>query len=118
MAAWTRLLFCIMFITGLWATQVQAQLAPLYPLTTTTGAFSSISGTGTAVAVAGDDIGVNITGLSPGFVVNGVTYTNARMCSNGWLMLYVTTAPTAFYPQKKTPYSILSIGYLLYLIRK
>jgi hypothetical protein len=72
---------------------VQAQLAPQYPLTISTGTYSSISGTGTSVA-SGDDVGTNITGFT-GFTVNGVSYTNARMCSNGWLALYGATAPTA-----------------------
>ena len=72
---------------------VQAQLAPQYPLTISTGTYSSISATGTSVA-SGDEVGTNITGLT-GFTVNGVSYTNARMCSNGWLALYGTTAPTA-----------------------
>jgi hypothetical protein len=72
---------------------VQAQLAPQYPLTISTGTYSSISGTGTSVA-SGDDVGTNITGFT-GFTVNSVTYTNARMCSNGWLALYGATAPTA-----------------------
>jgi len=72
---------------------VQAQLAPKYPLTISTGTYSSISATGTSVA-SGDEVGTNITGFT-GFTVNSVTYTNARMCSNGWLALYTTTAPTA-----------------------
>lgn len=72
---------------------VMAQLAPQYPLTISTGTYSSISGTGTSVAT-GDDVGTNITGFT-GFTVNSVTYTNARMCSNGWLALYGATAPTA-----------------------
>jgi hypothetical protein len=80
---------------------VQAQLAPQYPLTISTGTYSSISGTGTSVA-SGDDVGTNITGFT-GFTVNGVSYTNARMCSNGWLALYGATAPTA-----TTNYSTLS----------
>ncbi len=71
---------------------VHAQLAPQYPLTISTGTYSSISGTGTSVAT-GNDVGTNITGL-PGFTVNGVTYTNARMGSNGWLALYTSSAPT------------------------
>ena len=41
----------------------------------------------------GNDVGTNITGL-PGFTVNGVSYTNARMGSNGWLALYTSSAPT------------------------
>ena len=77
----------------LWTTGAMAQLAIKYSLSKTVGTYSSISGTGTSVAVAGDDVAVNITGL-PGFTVNGVSYTNARMCSNGWIILYNTTAPT------------------------
>lgn len=76
----------------LWTTGAMAQLAIKYSLSKTVGTYSSISGTGTSVAVAGDDVAVNITGL-PGFTVNGVSYTNARMCSNGWIILYNTTAP-------------------------
>ncbi len=77
----------------LWTTGAMAQLAIKYSLSKTVGTYSSISGTGTSVAVAGDDVAVNITGL-PGFTVNGVSYTNARMGSNGWIILYNTTAPT------------------------
>lgn len=86
------LLLLILFLSLLGS--ASAQLAPLYPLTINNGTYTSISGTGTPVAIAADDAAVNITGLSPGFVVNGTTYTNARMCSNGWLILYTSTAPT------------------------
>ncbi|QLH30770.1 MAG: hypothetical protein HWD63_16200 [Candidatus Parvibacillus calidus] len=50
-----------------------------------------------------DDAGVNITGLTA-FTVNGVSYTNVRMISNGSLILYNTTAPTttAFYSPLST----------------
>ena len=72
------------------------QLAPRYSLATTSGTYSSISATGTSLStIVADDAAINITGLSPGFTVNGTTYTNARMCSNGWLILYATTAPTS-----------------------
>ena len=71
---------------------VHAQLAPQYPLTISSGTYSSISGSGTSVTT-GNDVGTNITGL-PGFTVNGVSYTNARMGSNGWLALYTSSAPT------------------------
>jgi|GEM_PF-5952791 len=72
------------------------QLGANYAFNASAGTYSSISATGTAVgaAILADDASVNITGLTPGFTVNGVTYTNARMNSNGWLALYVTTAPT------------------------
>ena len=91
--AGSRILLSTLFVL-LCAFVGTAQLAPNYSLGVTSGSYSSISGTGTAVAILGDDLSLNITGLSPGFTVNGVTYTNARMNSNGWLALYVTTAPT------------------------
>lgn len=84
------LLPLLMLLIG---SSVQAQLAIRYPLTITNGTFTSISGTGISVPVAGDDLATNITGL-PAFTVNSVSYTNARMCSNGWIILYNTTAPT------------------------
>jgi GEVED domain/Fibronectin type III domain/Secretion system C-terminal sorting domain/Bacterial Ig-like domain (group 2) len=93
------LMVAFMFLTGL---SSLAQTAINYSLATTTETFNSISATGTPVAILGDDIGVNITGLTA-FNVNGVNYTNARMCSNGWLALYATTAPTA-----STTYTALS----------
>jgi hypothetical protein len=73
-----------------------AQLGANYAFNASAGTYSSISATGTAVgaAILADDGSVNITGLTPGFTVNGVTYTKARMNSNGWLALYATTAPT------------------------
>jgi len=73
------------------------QLGANYTFSASAGTYSSISATGTAVgaAILVDDGSVNITGLTPGFTVNGVTYTNARMNSNGWLALYATTAPTS-----------------------
>ncbi|HRA58455.1 MAG TPA: GEVED domain-containing protein, partial [Bacteroidia bacterium] len=77
----------------LWTTSAQAQLAIKYPLTISSGTYSSISGSGAPVAIIGDDMAVNITGLT-GFTVNGTTYTNARMCSNGWLALYGASVPT------------------------
>lgn len=72
---------------------VWGQLAVRYNLAISNGTFSSISGTGTSVAIAADDAAVNVTGLA-GFSVNGTSFTSARMCSNGWLALY-TTAPTS-----------------------
>ena len=90
----SRILMPLLFVL-LSTLGVKAQLAPTYNLGITSGTYSSISGTGASQsAIVGDDAGVNITTLSPGFVVNGVTYTKARMCSNGWVALY-TTAPTS-----------------------
>ncbi len=88
----TKFLTCMMVVV-LWTAGSQAQLAIKYNFAVSSGTYTSISGTGTSVAVAGDDVAVNITGL-PGFTVNGVSYTNARMGSNGWIILYNTTAPT------------------------
>lgn len=85
----SMLLALLILVVG----DVFAQTAPSYSFATSSGAYSSISATGTSVAIASDDSAVNITGL-PAFNVNGVNYTNARMCSNGWLALYATTAPT------------------------
>ena len=83
------------------------QLGANYAFNASAGTYSSISATGTAVgaAILADDASVNITGLAPGFTVNGVTYTNARMNSNGWLALYATTPPTT-----STSYNSLSTG--------
>ena len=90
--SWLMSLFlAVLFLVGGTAF---AQTAVNYSLATSSGSFSSISATGTAVSIAGDDLGVNITGLTA-FNVNGVNYTSARMCSNGWLALYATTAPAS-----------------------
>ncbi len=86
-------LWCCIMSAMLWTTSAQAQLAIKYPLTISSGTYSSISGSGAPVAIIGDDMAVNITGLT-GFTVNGTTYTNARMCSNGWLALYGASVPT------------------------
>lgn len=76
-------------------TPIMAQLGANYTLEKSVGVYSSISTTGTAVPILGDDLGANITNLSPGFTVNGITYTKVRMSSNGWIALYSVTAPTA-----------------------
>ena len=89
-----RWLLVMTILLGFTVSTANAQKAIRYNLATTAGTFNSISSTGTSVAVAADDAAVNITGLSPGFVVDGVTYTSVRMCSNGWMALY-TTAPTS-----------------------
>ncbi|MFN8864317.1 MAG: GEVED domain-containing protein, partial [Flavobacteriales bacterium] len=81
---------CVFSVSSSWG-----QLAIRYDFATSSGTYSSISGTGTSVSILGDDLSFNITGLSPGFTVNGTTYTNARMNSNGWLALYTATAPTS-----------------------
>ena len=74
---------------------LQAQLAINYPLSVSNGTYTSISATGTNIAaMAADNNQQNLTGL-PGFTVNGVTYTNARVSSNGWIVLYDATAPTS-----------------------
>ena len=98
--SWLSSLFLLVFM--LLGFNSFSQTAINYSLATTSGTFNSIASTGTSVAVAGDDIGINITGL-PAFNVNGVNYINARMCSNGWLALYASTAPTV-----STNYSSLS----------
>jgi hypothetical protein len=97
--AGVTLALSVLFSVSSWG-----QLGANYAFNASAGTYSSISATGTAVgaAILADDGAVNITGLSPGFVVNSVTYTNARMCSNGWLALY-TTAPTT-----STSYASLS----------
>ncbi|WP_432671747.1 fibronectin type III domain-containing protein [Flavobacterium sp. SM2513] len=72
----------------------QAQLAIKYTFEASNGTYSSISSTGTSIlAMAADNNQQNLTGL-PGFTVNGTAYTNARVSSNGWLILYGATAPT------------------------
>ena len=91
----------LLFLTLITSMSAMGQLAPQYPLTISSGTYASISTTGTSVA-SGDDVGTNITGFT-GFTVNGVTYTNARMCSNGWLALYGATAQTT-----NTSYTALS----------
>lgn len=74
---------------------LRAQLAINYPLSVSNGTYTSISATGTNIAaMAADNNQQNLTGL-PGFTVNGVTYTNARVSSNGWIVLYGSTAPTS-----------------------
>jgi hypothetical protein len=76
----------------------KAQLAPKYPLSITTGTYTSISGTGTVMAgVAGDDNYITFPGLlTPAFVVNGSSYSSVRISSNGWVQLYNGgTAPNA-----------------------
>ena len=89
----TKFLTCMMVVV-LWTAGSQAQLAIKYNFAVSSGTYTSISGTGTEVTgVETDDAGVNITGLTA-FTVNGVSYTNVRMISNGSLILYNTTAPT------------------------
>lgn len=89
----TKIMMCLMAF-GLWASSASAQLAIKYKFAVSNGTYTSISGTGTSVPGAqGDDVGANITGL-PAFTVDGVSYTNARMISNGSIILYNTTAPT------------------------
>ena len=97
--AGVTLALSVLFSVSSWG-----QLGANYAFNASAGTYSSISATGTAVgaAILADDGAVNITGLSPAFTVNGVNYTNARMCSNGWLALY-TTAPTT-----STSYASLS----------
>jgi hypothetical protein len=97
-----KVLFSCLLAFMLITVNLQAQKAIRYSLAVTSGTYSSISGTGTSVAIAGDDAAENITGLTA-FTVDGINYTNARMCSNGWLILYDATAPTA-----TTNYSPLS----------
>lgn len=76
----------------LWAGTAQAQLAPLYPLTISAGTYTSISGTGTSVP-DGDDVATNLS-FTPSISINSINYSNARMCSNGWLALFSGAAPT------------------------
>lgn len=94
-----------MLLLTLWGS-ANAQLAPLYPLTTSSGTYSSISGTGTvATAVVADNGGLNIA-LSPGFTVNGTTYPNARMNSNGYVILY--TGALGSYTSNPSESAVLS----------
>lgn len=89
-------LFSFLFLVGFSMVNLHAQLAINYPLTISNGSYNSISETGNALpTLAADNGQQNITGLTPGFTVNGVTYTNARMSSNGWLMLYTSAAPSS-----------------------
>jgi hypothetical protein len=56
--------------------------------------------------ILADDASVNLPGaLSPAFTVNGTAYSNVRMNSNGWLMLYGATAPGG-----TGNYTVLSVG--------
>ncbi|MGK4569309.1 hypothetical protein [Flavobacterium sp. 3HN19-14] len=83
---------CLLMATG----KIWAQLPPNYALAVSSGTYTPITVGGGATAPANafaDDVNQNITGL-PGFTVNGVTYTNFQMNSNGRLVLYATTAPT------------------------
>ena len=89
----TKFLTCMMAVL-LWTAGAQAQLAIKYKFAVSSGTYTSISGTGTNIpAMAADNNQQNLTML-PGFTVNGTTYTNARVSSNGWLILYGGTAPT------------------------
>lgn len=75
----------------------QAQLAPNYTFSATSGTYTPITVGGGATAVAAvvaDDAISNVTGLAA-FTVNSVAYTNFNINSNGRLSLYTTTAPTA-----------------------
>ncbi len=78
------LILCCLSIAG------YAQTAASYGLTATTGSFSTISGTGTAISAGGmiSDNGVT-TGISLGFnfVYCGTTYTTASASANGWFSL-------------------------------
>ncbi len=103
----TKIMMCLMAF-GLWASSASAQSAIKYKFAVSNGTYTSISGTGTSVPGAqGDDVGANITGL-PAFTVDGVSYTNARMISNGSIILYNTTAPTT--TSNYTPLSTASGG--------
>jgi hypothetical protein len=76
---------------------VIAQVPSRYNLTISNSTYTSLSVGGGATALADanvDDGNANLTGL-PGFTVNGVTYTNYQVNSNGQIRLYTTTAPTA-----------------------
>lgn len=69
--------------------KLNAQTASKYPVSFTNGVYSSISSTGLSQPdVLINDSCANITGLSPGFFVNGITYTNAIMHNNGYVELY------------------------------
>ena len=105
---WLRVL-CLTLLVGLASVGAYAQATAInYEFGVSSGTYSSIASTGTSRSGAvGDDAAVNFT-ISPGFVVNGVTYTNVRMCSNGWLALYATTAPTA--TTNYTPLSTAATG--------
>jgi hypothetical protein len=72
--------------------QLQVSTVPPGYLIGTGGAtYVDISGTGTAVTgIVGDDVEGNIT-IPGGFLFNGVTYTNARVGSNGAMALGSTT---------------------------
>lgn len=85
----------LLILLGFSITVTRAQLAIRYSRTATTGTYSSISGTGTAVpSLAADNAQSNLTGLAA-MTINGTSYTNARVSSNGWLVLYSSTAPTS-----------------------
>ena len=73
-----------------------AQAPARYSLATSVGSYTPISVAGGATACAtapADDVFQNIPGLTA-FSVNGVSYTNYQMNSNGRLSLYTATAPT------------------------
>jgi hypothetical protein len=75
---------------------VMAQVPSRYNLSISSGTYTPLTVAGGATelpAVITDDANANLTGL-PGFAVDGVTYTNYQVNSNGRIVLYSTTAPT------------------------
>jgi hypothetical protein len=76
---------------------VMAQVPSRYNLSISSGTYTPLTVAGGATelpAVVADDANSNLTGL-PGFTVDGVTYTNYQVNSNGRVVLYSTIAPTA-----------------------
>ncbi len=76
---------------------VMAQVPSRYNLSISSGTYTPLTVAGGATelpSVIADDANSNLTGL-PGFTVDGVTYTNYQVNSNGRVVLYSTTAPTA-----------------------
>ena len=94
--------FQILVIWNLIFLTSNAQTAAKYPLSITSGIYTSISGTGTIQPdVLISDSCVRITGLTPGFTINGVTYSNAVMHNDGYILLYTgsyTLLPAVFIP--------------------
>jgi hypothetical protein len=88
------LLLALFLVTG---GSLFAQTPANYSFAASSGTYTPITVADGATAVPtafADDVNQNLTGL-PAFTVNGVSYTNYQMNSNGRVSLYTTTAPTS-----------------------
>jgi len=93
-ASW--LMGLLLLVSFLLPVSMFAQTPANYGFASSAGTYTplTVAGGATALSTAyADDVNHVLTGLAA-FTVNGVSYTNYQMNSNGRLSLYTTTAPT------------------------